>query len=119
MFTTDSLDPKRVRAARLELHNKLMGILGTSGEAESRVYYQPPASVRMKYPAIRYERDGSDFIHANDRVYRGKQRYTVTVIDPDPDSRYAAMILRTFPYAAIDRSYTADNLNHDVLTLYY
>lgn len=108
-----------MKAARLQLHNELVEILGTTGAAVSRVYFQPPASVKMQYPAIRYQRDGSDFIHADDRVYRGKQRYTITVIDPDPDSAIAAKILRHFPYCAIDRSYTADNLNHDVLTLYY
>ena len=32
---------------RLELHEKLVELIGTTGEKESRVYFQPPPSVSM------------------------------------------------------------------------
>lgn len=104
---------------RLDLHNKLIMILGSQNEQESRVYYQPPESVRMKYPAIVYKKDGGRIIHADNRSYFGKQRYQVTVIDADPDSEIALSILSTFRLARIVRNFTVDNLNHDVLELYY
>lgn len=119
MFTTDSLDPNQVLQGRIRLHEELVDILGTSGEQESRVYFDPPASVRMKYPAIRYKRDGGSVLRANDRKYIGHQQYSVTVIDPDPDSTIAAKILERFPYCSLGPSYTADNLHHDILTLFY
>ena len=104
---------------RLELHEKFISILGTAGEKESRVYFQPPNSVAMKYPAIRYEKDGASAVHADNGAYLRTQRYRVTVIDPDPDSVIAAEILSCFPLCMPDRSYRADNLNHDTLILYY
>ena len=104
---------------RLDLHNKFIEILGTQNERESRVYYQPPESVRMKYPAIAYKKDGGRIIHADNRSYLGKQRYLVTVIDANPDSEIASSILSAFRLVRIARNFTVDNLNHDVLELYY
>lgn len=111
--------PNRVETRRIELHEKLVDILGTTGKKESRVYYQPPETVKMKYPAIVYRKDGGRIFHADDRSYMWGQRYTVTVIDADPDSDIASRIVLAFPKCSIDRSFTSDNLNHDVMTLYY
>lgn len=99
--------------SRLELQELLESIL------ESRnVYYQPPASVCMKYPAIVYSRDDILNDHADNRVYRQTTGYTVTVIDKNPDSEYVKKV-SMLPMCSFDRHYTADNLNHDVFTLYF
>ena len=76
---------------RLELHNKLEGFLGNK-----HVYYQPPASVKMEYPCIVYSKDNIKM--------------------PDNDVIYKLLRL---PYCSYDRHYVSDNLNHDVLILYY
>lgn len=104
---------------RLELHERLVEILGTSGQTETRVYFQPPATIRMKYPAIVYEKDGGWVLRADNKRYRGTQRYSVTVVDPDPDSEIAERILKAFSMCSYDRNFVSDNLNHDVLTLYF
>lgn len=103
---------------RLELHNKLVELNGTTGEKESRVYFQPPSSVSMKYPCIRYSKSGIRQFRANNGNYRLVDEYEIIVIDPNPDSELPAAIMLTFPMCSFDRMYTANNLNHFVLKLY-
>lgn len=100
-------------ASRLELHERLVSILGSKN-----VYFQPPASVLMKYDAIRYSRKQIENVHANNVVYNQYDCYEVIVIYEDPDSDLPRKISQ-LPKCRFDRHYTADNLNHDVFTLYY
>lgn len=99
-------------ASRLNLQTKLEGILGSRN-----VYYQPPASVKMQYPAIVYRRKDIDTRFANNVVYMQSSSYEVVLIDKNPDSEFVDKILR-LPYCSYDRHYTSDNLNHDVFTIY-
>ena len=101
-------------ASRLNLHEELCEILGNRN-----VYFQPPESVKMVYPAIRYYRSGVDVKRADDRIYNTTNRYEVIVMDRDPDSDTADRILAHFQMCSLDRFFTAENLNHTVLTLYY
>lgn len=103
---------------RLELHEILIDVLDTRDEKESRVYFQPPSTLKMKYPCIVYQRNNYAPFHADDILYNGKKSYTVTVIDPDPDSEIPDKI-RHLPLCRFDRFYTSDNLNHDVFNIYY
>lgn len=100
-------------ADRSDLHTFLVGVLGSTN-----VYFQPPASTHMKYPAIVYERSsiGNDF--ADDTVYRQRRVYQVTVIDLDPDSDIVRRV-SMLPKCRFDRHFTSDKLNHDVFTLYF
>lgn len=100
-------------ASRLELQTLLEGILGSSN-----VYYQPPASVSMRYPAIVYSRSEIENTFANNSVYAQTVGYSVTVIDKNPDSEYVKKI-SMLPMCIYDRHYVSDNLNHDVFTLYF
>lgn len=98
---------------RLELHELFCDILGSRN-----VYFQPPATVTMQYDAIRYCRKKIENIHANNMVYGQNNAYEVTAIYRDPDSDIPKKISR-LPLCQFDRHYTADNLNHDVFTIYY
>lgn len=100
-------------ASRLELHEKLKKVFGLEN-----VYYQPPSNFKMEYPAIRYQRIDVDMDHADNMAYRKMNCYQITVIDHFPDNPVIDKIL-SWPYSSYDRPYVADNLNHDVLTLYY
>lgn len=104
---------------RLELHNVLCGVLAcpTSGES-CRAYFQPPSSVKMKYPAIVYELDDFDQTYADDGVYLSKRRYSVTIIDQDPDSELIEKVI-ALPTCNYNRHYTKDNLNHDVFEIFF
>lgn len=103
---------------RLELHNILMGILGTTGQKESRVYFQPPATVKLKYPCIIYSRSVVDAKRADNLLYQSRVGYQVMVIDQNPDSEYPSKVIH-LPLSQFDRHYTSDGLNHDVFTVYY
>ncbi len=98
---------------RLELQSKLEELLGSRN-----VYYQPPPSVQMRYPAIRYVKSNIDSRYANNAKYINKTLYDVIVIDQKPDNPVIQEILN-LPNSAYDRWYSADNLNHDVIKLYY
>lgn len=99
--------------SRLELQTLLESVLGSRN-----VYYQPPASVRMNYPAIVYFRSNIENDFANDSAYIQSLAYEVIVIDEDPDSNIV-MRVSQLPMCRYDRHYTSDNLNHDVFTLYF
>ena len=99
--------------SRLELQTLLEGLLGSRN-----VYFQPPSSVRMNYPAIVYSRDDIWIDHADNVSYMQVTAYQVTVIDPDPDSAVISKIAG-LPRCSYDRHYVADNLNHDTFILYY
>lgn len=98
---------------RLELHEVLCNIIGSRN-----VYYQPPESIKMNYPAIVYSRNDISNKHGDDIPYMQSVSYQVTVIDKDPDSTIVIDIAK-LPYCRFNRHFTSDNLNHDVFTLYY
>lgn len=98
---------------RLELQTLLENLLGSSN-----VYFQPPASIRMQYPAIVYKRDTIDSRFADNNPYSRKVRYLLTVIDQNPDSVIVPKVSE-LPMCRHDRSYVKDNLNHDVFTIFY
>jgi hypothetical protein len=96
---------------RLELQELLL----TFAE---HVYFQPPESMVMQYPCIVYHRDDVNTEYADDKPYKSRKRYQVTIIDRDPDSQIPDQI-RSLPLCSFDRFFTADNLNHDVYTLFF
>ena len=98
---------------RLEFHEILCEILGSRN-----VYFQPPASKKMQYPAIRYVRYEIENTSADNRTYKQAMYYQVTVIDRDPDSEIVHKVSQ-LPMCTYDRHYAADNLNHDVFIVCY
>lgn len=81
------------------------------------VYFQPPLSVQLKYPAIVYSLKQIESDFANNGVYKRTPSYEAILIDKNPDSEYIDKILQ-LPYCRFDRHYKADNLNHFVFTIY-
>ena len=100
-------------ANRLNLQTELENLLGSRN-----VYFQPPANVQMKYDAIRYSRKNIQNRFANNSVYNQRDCYELIVIYKNPDSDLPRKISQ-LPLCSFDRHYTADNLNHDVFTIYY
>lgn len=103
----------RFEQRRLELHELLAELLGSRN-----VYYQPPESVRMIYPAIKYSRDDIQNTFANNNVYTQQYAYEITVIDEDPDSEIVDKISK-LPTARFERHYTFDDLNHDIYKIIF
>ncbi len=98
---------------RLSLHNILVSILGTSN-----VYFQPPATITLKYPCIIYKLDDIEDVRANDKRYLNHKRYLITIVDRNPDSSTPDNIL-DLPYCTFENYFVIDNLNHYNCSLYY
>ena len=98
---------------RLLFHEELVGLLGSRN-----VYFQPPENIRMNYPCIIYSREDIYNVHADNLPYLQDHSYQVIVVDRDPDSEIVDRVSQ-FPMTRFDRHYVADNLNHDVFTIYY
>lgn len=99
--------------SRLELHEQLCEILGSRN-----VYYQPPESLRIVYPAIVYAKDAIQRELANDAGYIRDDRYMVTFIARNVDDEVIDKLLE-FPHISYNRRYATEGLYHDVFTLYY
>jgi hypothetical protein len=98
---------------RTELQTILEGLLGSR-----HVYFQQPSTTQMVYPCIVYGRSSANTSFADNQPYTYEKRYIVTVIDKNPDSLIPDKVAR-LPKCVFDRHYTADNLNHDVFTLFF
>lgn len=100
-------------ANRIDLQNMLETILGSRN-----VYFQPPESVKISYPAIVYGLDNINNTFADDSVYLSHKRYSITVIDKNPDSTIVDKIA-VLPACRFNRHYKSENLNHYVFSLYF
>ena len=98
---------------RLELHKILENVINSR-----YVYFQPPESVKMHYPCIVYERNTGDTQYADNGSYTFRQSYTLTLIDPDPDSEFIRKIA-ALPFCRFDRHYASNNFNHETFNIYY
>jgi len=104
------MDPKRDA-----LHELLLSLMP---EGSKNVYFQPPPSLQMLYPCIRYQRDDIRVQYADNVQYKGKKRYLLTIITKDVDSEIPSTVAK-LPYCSFDRFFTTESLNHDVFNLYF
>lgn len=98
--------------SRLELQATLETILGTD-----YVYFQPPESLKLRYPCIIYSLSNIQSEDADNKTYRFMRRYTVMYITDDPDDDKADEFL-ALPYCSFDRQYVSENMYHNVYTIY-
>lgn len=98
---------------RLDLHDILVKLLGATN-----VYFQPPPSVSMRYPAIRYSLGDMTNIHANNAVYSTNKLYEITYLTTNPDDEVVDK-LNALPQCRFIRTYVKDNLYHYVFELYF
>lgn len=96
---------------RIELQDVLENLLGSN-----QVYFQPPISISMKYPAIRYSISNIGGKKADNGQYTEETTYNLILIDKNPDSQYLKKLLK-LKYCKFDRSYVSDNLNHFSFTI--
>lgn len=102
------------------LHDILCEVVGAPfPDGENHCYFQPPTDTEMKYPCIKYNytNDNDDF--ADNIHYRSFKRYTVTIIDEDPDSKIPDRLKEAFSYCSSDRNFAVNGLNHFVYELFY
>lgn len=100
---------------RLDLQADLEDLMGPC----AIVKFQPSPSYKLTYPCCLYEQSNGDTKFAANMPYVFTKKYSVTIIDRDPDTNYVEMMAMRFPMCVMDRAYAVDGLNHYVFTLYY
>lgn len=100
--------------SRLPFQLILEQIVDTGG----KVYFQPPATMNMVYPCIRYTLERLDGENADDKTYFTSKAYNVIYISRNPDSDVPEK-LRMLPMCRFIRYYSYENLHHWVFTIYY
>lgn len=98
---------------RPDLQKILLQIPGVRG-----VYFNPPPTVKMTYPCIRYKFASENSTFADNEKYKHEMRYSLTVIDRNPESVVAKAVMK-LPYSRLETTYAADNLSHFQFTLFY
>jgi len=98
--------------SRIRLDAELRAIAGNN------VYFQPPESLKINYPAIKYRLKSPSHIHADNINYITHRRYEIIVIDKNPDSLLVEQI-NNFRTCSCINTYSKDGLNYTVFELYY
>lgn len=99
---------------RFELHDELKELLGTTN-----CYFQPPESLKLKYPCYVYRRAASDRLRADNLLYRRVDHYDLTYITLNPDDPLIHETEDHFSMCSLTQFYAADGLNHYHYDLYY
>lgn len=97
---------------RLSLQEALEEIVG-----EGHVYFQPPPSILMKYPCVKYDIESVENRYGDNVKYLLFEKYSFTLMDYDANSQYLDA-LNSMPYCRFLRKYKADQLNHFVFECY-
>lgn len=100
--------------SRLQLQDELEGLLGSK-----YVYFQPPASVKLKYPCIIFELDPTYIRRADNKAFILFNRYHVKHLFKSLENEKKDAFLNHFQMMTHDNRMTADGLYNDDFTLYY
>lgn len=95
-----------------------LGLILRSVLGSEHVYFQPPKNRQIVYPCIIYSLDDIYTRSADNMNYYNKRRYSLTLVDKNPDSEYVDR-LSEMPLCRFGRFYTKDNLNHWVFEIFY
>lgn len=95
------------------LHRELTNVLQSNN-----VYFQPPESIKLSYPAIIYNLNDLQTNHANNKLYGLAKQYVVTYITRDPDDPIVDKLI-ALEYCRFQRSYRSDGLNHYIFEIFY
>lgn len=98
---------------RTELGKILEDILGSNN-----IYFQAPENIKLKYPCIMYELGSVNTKFANNHPYIHHKRYTITVIDKNPDTKIPDKVA-SLPGATFSRYFRSDGLHHYVFNMYF
>lgn len=98
---------------RKDLSELLRSILGDNRE---NVYFQPPESLKLKYPCIVYELGSYLPTKADNKAYLIRESYSITLITKLPDTEIGKQLLNV-EGSKFDRYFVNDNLYHYVFTI--
>ena len=101
-------------ASRLKLQRELEEFLGNKN-----VYFQPPESVKLRFPCIVYEYDVGITKYADDIPYQYIRPYKITIITQNPESDLVSKLAYKYPTIRQLPHFVSDNRYHDAFRLYY
>lgn len=96
------------------LQAELEGLLGSEN-----VYFQPPESVKLKYPCIVYTLDPTYTSHADNKNYIIVNRYHVKHIYKSLSNSLKDEFLTHFMMISHNNRMIADSMYNDDFTLYF
>ena len=99
---------------RLQLQGKLESLLGSEN-----VYFQPPETIKLRYPCIVYSLDPTYTRHADNRNYIITNRYHIKHIYKSLSKSLKDQFLTEFMMISHDNRMIADGMYNDDFTLYY
>lgn len=100
-------------STRKELSDFLRSVLD---DYKDNVYFQPPESLKLKFPCIIYELGSYSPVKADNKAYHINESYSVTLVTRNPDTEIGKRIL-SIETAKFDRYFVSDNLYHYVFTI--
>lgn len=96
---------------RLTLQHKLEEILGSDN-----VYYNPPESQKMNFPAIVYNLSDIRQVHADNRKYVDFTSYKITIVSKKVDHPAIRGVL-DLPMTKFSTNFTKNGYYHTVIFL--
>lgn len=81
------------------------------------VYFEPPESQKLVFPAIVYNRMAVNTVRADNKLYLTYDRYQVTYIHKKADDTTVERILE-LPMTEEDREFKQNDMYHNVFTVY-
>lgn len=99
---------------RVDIQEKFKFLLGSNN-----VYYQPPANLKMKYPAIVYSLDGLDVKRFDNTRLINKNCFSVTHIYRNESENLVETMLKSFEYISFDNRSIVDGIYNDHFTIYW
>lgn len=82
------------------------------------VYFQPPQSIRISYPAIIYSLSNISHTNANNNTYTIEHEYKIVLVDKNPDSKTIEKLM-TLPRIRFADQYVKDGLYYNSFYIYY
>ena len=97
---------------RIELQTMLEELVGSRN-----VYFQPPASMKLKYPCVVYSLKNVNTRAASNDVYKQDISYELILVDANPESEIFKKMLKVLQFK-YKNHYVSENLNHYVFESY-
>lgn len=103
----------------IPLHDLLSNVLKEVNDKYAKnCYYEPPSNIKIKYPCIIYHLSNDQNRFADNIIHKRYKRYTVTIIDTNPDSKIPDK-LQEIPYCSLDRVFSSSGLTNFIYNLFY
>lgn len=82
------------------------------------IYFTPPDSVVLKYPACVVTREDIDVLKANNKIYNANIAYKVVYISREEGDDIFLKVMNLFDHSAFRTEYKYNGLYHKVFVVY-